>query len=452
MAETTKIPPQNLEAEQSVLGALMIDKNAITKVADMLSPEDFYKPAHVKIYDAILSLFNKLEPIDIISVTNRLKESHTFQDVGGSTYLTHLIDAVPTSSHVEHYAKIVKEKKILRDLINVSAEITENALNPEAQDIERQLDEIEQKVFSISQRSVAQNFRSLKDELHEAYERIERLHQGEGRLRGVPTGFTELDGILSGLQRSDFIVVGARPSLGKTSFALDIARHVGVKEKIPVGVFSLEMSREQVIDRLIASESHVALWKLRTGRLDETDFQMLQKGLDELSRAPIFIDDTPSPNILQMRAMARRLQAKHGLALLIVDYLQLIQPRTNFESMVQQITEVSRGLKALSRELNIPILALSQLSRAADQREVKIPRLSDLRDSGSIEQDSDVVLFIYRKDRDKQTLSDEPPLDDEIENTAEIIIAKHRNGPLGVIKLKFDPDKVSFRNIDRAHS
>ena len=452
MAETTKIPPQNLEAEQSVLGALMIDKNAITKVADMLSPEDFYKPAHVKIYDAILSLFNKLEPIDIISVTNRLKESHTFQDVGGSTYLTHLIDAVPTSSHVEHYAKIVKEKKILRDLINVSAEITENALNPEAQDIERQLDEIEQKVFSISQRSVAQNLRSLKDELHEAYERIERLHQGEGRLRGVPTGFTELDGILSGLQRSDFIVVGARPSLGKTSFALDIARHVGVKEKIPVGVFSLEMSREQVIDRLIASESHVALWKLRTGRLDETDFQMLQKGLDELSRAPIFIDDTPSPNILQMRAMARRLQAKHGLALLIVDYLQLIQPRTNFESMVQQITEVSRGLKALSRELNIPILALSQLSRAADQREVKIPRLSDLRDSGSIEQDSDVVLFIYRKDRDKQTLSDEPPLDDEIENTAEIIIAKHRNGPLGVIKLKFDPDKVSFRNIDRAHS
>ncbi len=452
MAQTSKLPPQNLEAEQSVLGALMIDKDAITKVADILMPEDFYKPAHTKIYEVIISLYSKLEPIDIVSVTNRLKESQTFQEVGGSTYLTHLIDGVPTSSHIEHYAKIVKEKKILRDLINVSAEITEEALNPEAGDIERQLDDIEQKVFSISQRSVAQNFSILKEELHEAYERIERLHQGEGRLRGVPTGFPGLDSLLSGLQRSDLIIIGARPSLGKTSLALDIARHVGVKEKLPVGIFSLEMSREQVIDRLIAAESNVALWKLRTGRLDETDFQMLQKGLDELSRAPIFIDDTPSPNILQMRAMARRLKAKYGLALLVVDYLQLIQPRTNFESMVQQITEVSRGLKALARELNIPILALSQLSRAADQREIKIPRLSDLRESGSIEQDSDVVLFIYRKDRDKPTLSDEPPLDETIENTAEIIIAKHRNGPLGTVKLKFDPDRVSFRAIDAVHS
>ena len=430
----------------------MIDKDAITKVADMLLAEDFYKPAHTKIYEAVLSLYGKLEPIDIVSVTNKLKESQTFQEVGGSTYLTHLINAVPTSSHIEHYAKIVKEKKILRDLISVSAEITQDALSPVSEDIEQQLDAIEQKVFSISQRSIAQNFRSIKDELHDAYERIEKLHQGEGRLRGLPTGFTELDALLSGLQRSDLIVIGARPSLGKTSLALDIARHVGVKEKVPVGVCSLEMSREQVIDRFIAAESHVALWKLRTGRLDEMDFGMLQKGLDELSRAPIFIDDTASPNILQIRAMARRLQAKHGLALLIVDYLQLIQPRTNSDSMVQQVTEVSHGLKGLAKELNIPIVALSQLSRATEHREIKIPRLADLRESGSIEQDSDVVLFIYRKDRDKQILSDDAPLDDTIENTAEIIIAKHRNGPLGVVKLKFDPDKVSFRNIDKVHS
>lgn len=441
-----KLPPQNLEAEESILGALMIDKEAIFKIADVLTPIDFYKPSNEKVFAAILKLFEKHEPIDILSVTNRLKEDNLFQNVGGNIYLTQLIESVPTSSHITHYAKIVREKKILRDLINASAEISEQAFNP-VDDVDHVLDSIEQKIFAISQHSVSHRFINIKDELHLAYERIEKLHDGQGRLRGVSTGFTELDNYLSGLQKSDLVILGARPSVGKTSFALDIARHVAVKEQKPIGIFSLEMSREQVIDRLIAAESHVPLWKLRTGRLsNDTDFELIQMGLDTLSRAPIFIDDTPSPTILQMRSMARRLQSEHGLSLLIVDYLQLVQPRTNSDNTVQQITDISRGLKSLSRELNVPVLALAQLSRAVEQREAKVPRLSDLRDSGSIEQDADVVLFIYRADKDKNN-----PTPEE-QNTTEIIIAKHRNGPLGTVKLKFDTEKVSFRNIDKQHN
>ena len=356
-----------------------------------------------------------------------------------------MINAVPTPSHVGHYATIVKEKKILRDLIGASAEITEQAFGKN-DDLETVLDDIERKIFSISQRSVTQNFVPVKDELASAYERIENLHRGDGRLRGISTGFQEIDNILSGLQKSDLVVLGARPSLGKTSFALDIARHVVVKQNEPVGIFSLEMSREQVVDRIISAEAGVPLWKLRTGRLtDDADFGLIRNALDTLSRAPLFIDDTPSPNILQMRAMARRLQSNHGLSLLIIDYLQLIQPRTGGDNMVQQITEISRGLKGLARELKVPVLAVSQLSRAVDQREIKVPRLSDLRESGSIEQDADVVMFIYRKDRDKMSV------DPNEENIAEIIIAKHRNGPLGTVRFKFDQERATFRPIDKVH-
>ncbi len=446
MPDHLKLPPQNIEAETSVLGALMIDKNAIVNVADTLTAEDFYKPSHGKIYEAILALYQKNEPIDILSVTNKLKTDNHLQDVGGSTYLTELINSVPTASHVQHYANIVKEKKILRDLIKISAEITEDAFD-ESDDLENVLDGIEQKIFSISQRSITQKFIAVKDELQSAYERIERLHRGEGALRGLATGFPELDNILSGLQNSDMVVIGARPSLGKTSLALDIVRNVAIKQEKPVGIFSLEMSRDQLVDRLISVESQVPLWKLRTGKItDDTDFQLVQAALDSLSRAPIFIDDSSSPNILQMRSMARRLQSEHGLSLLVVDYLQLVMPRTKSDNMVQQITEISRGLKGLARELNVPVLAVSQLSRAVDQREVKVPRLSDLRESGSIEQDADVVMFIYRKDRDKLSVTPDE------ENTAEIIIAKHRNGPLGTVKLKFDADKATFRSIDKYRS
>jgi replicative DNA helicase len=445
MTNNLKLPPQNLEAEQSVLGALMLDKNAIINVGDILIPEDFYKPAHVKIYDTILKLYEKREPIDILSVTSKLKNENLLQEIGGNSYLTQLIESVPTSAHVEYYAKIVKEKRVLRELIKTSAEITEHAVDA-TQDVETLLDAIEQKVFAISQHSFSQKFTKLKDELRDAYERIAKLHQGEGGLRGVPTGFTEIDNMLSGLQKSDLVIIGARPSLGKTSLALDIARHAASKEKIPVGIFSLEMSREQIVDRFIASEAQIPLWELRTGRLrEDEDFELIQQALDQLSQAPIFIEDTPSPTILQMRSMARRLQAEHGLGLIIVDYLQLIQPRMHSDNLVQQVTEFSRGLKSMARELNVPVLALSQLSREVDKREVKKPRLSDLRESGAIEQDADVVMFIYRKDKDQSS-----PNSDE-HNTAEIIIAKHRNGPTGSIKLKFDPEKASFHTIDKYH-
>jgi len=437
-----KLPPNNVEAEQSVLGAILIDKDAIIRVSDILKPEDFYLPAHERIFKTIIELFERHKPVDILSLTNRLKEKNLLKDVGGSSYLADLTNQVPTAANVATYAKIVKEKKILRDLIRASSEITEDAFgNPS--EIEDLLDNIEQKIMAVSQSSLSQNFIQIKDELKTAYERIEKLHQRKGAIRGVPTGFSGLDNVLSGLQRSDFVVIGARPSLGKTALALDVTRNAAMKSGIPVGFFSLEMSREQVIDRLISAESQVPLWKLRTGRIsDDSEFEMIQYALDRLSRTPIFIDDTPSPNIMQMRSMARRLQIEHGLGLLVVDYLQLITPRTGSDSMVHQITEISRGLKALARELKVPVLALSQLSRAVDQREQKQPRLSDLRDSGSIEQDSDVVMFIYRKDRERMDL---PP---EEQNVAKIIIAKHRNGPLGSIELKFDSERVTFKDIE----
>ncbi|PIY59415.1 replicative DNA helicase [Candidatus Wolfebacteria bacterium CG_4_10_14_0_8_um_filter_37_11] len=440
-----KLPPQDIEAERSVLGALMLDKNAIIKIADLIIAEDFYQPSHSKIFNSIYELFNKNEPIDILSVSNKLKNKKQLNDVGGSTYLSELISGVPTATHISHYAKIIRDKKVLRDLITTSSEIAEKVFGSQ-KDSEHILDEIEQKIFSIAQKSSLKNFVLLKDELKDAYERIEKLHQGEKRLRGVTTGFNEIDHYLSGLQKSDLVILGARPSVGKTTFVLDIARNAAAAGHA-TAIFSLEMSREQVVDRLIAAEARVPLWRLRTGRLtDEIEFQMIQEALDKLSQLQIFIDDTPSPNILQLRSMARRLQVENkNLGLIIIDYVQLVLPRTNSENMVQQFTEISHRLKALARELNLPILAVSQLNRAVDQREVKIPRLSDLRETGSWEQDADVVMFIYRKDRDKQN----PTLEEQ--NMAEIIIAKHRNGPIGSVQLKFDPEKVSFSQLDKTH-
>lgn len=441
-----KLPPQDIEAERSVLGALMLDKDAIIKIADLINPNDFYSPSHGKVFETIMELFERNEPIDILSVTNKLKAKNLLSEIGGTAYLTDLINTVPTAAHISYYAKLVKQKKVLRDLISASSEITERVFDT-SENPEDLLDDVEQKIFSISQKSRPQKFVPIKDELKEAYERIEKLHQGERGLRGITTGFDELDNYLSGLQRSDLIILGARPSLGKTALCLDIARNAAIKSNLPIGIFSLEMSRDQVVDRLIAAEAQVALWKLRTGRLsDEIEFEMIREALDRLSRAPIFIDDSPSANIIQIRSMARRLQAEQGLGLLIVDYLQLIQPRNYTESLVQAMTEVSRGLKSLARELEIPILAAAQLSRAVEQREVKIPRLADLRESGSIEQEADVVLFIYRKDRDRL---EAPP---EEQNTAEIIIAKHRNGPLATVQLKFDQEKVSFRSIEKIYT
>lgn len=441
-----KLPPQDLDAEQSVLGSILIDKESFYKVADTLMPHDFYLDAHKKIYESIIELSEKNQPLDILSVGSKLKEKKQLKDIGGQSILTSLVNSVPHATHVAHYASIVHKKSMLRKLIETSYQISQLGYKEE-EDVEVLLDEAEQKVFQIARRANTQNFGELKSSLEGAFERIDKLHKGDGELRGVPTGFTKLDDILAGFQNTDLIILACRPSVGKSSLALDIARHAAIKKKIPVGIFSLEMSLDQIVDRFIAAEAGIDLWKLRTGRLSSkgefNDFVKIQAALGTLNEAPIFIDDGLTSSVLQMRAMARRLQAEHGLGLLIVDYLQLIQPRTSTENMVQQITEISRSLKALARELKIPVLALSQLSRAVEQRHPPIPKLSDLRESGALEQDADVVLFIYRDLR-----TDNP----EKENLAEIHIAKHRNGPIGKIELFFDKHSASFRNLDKHYS
>jgi len=435
-----KLPPQNIEAEKCVLGSLMIDKEAIAKVVDFLRTEDFYKEIHQKIYQAILDLSERSEPIDFISVSNRLKEKGELEEIGGKTYLTDLINSVPTAYNVLNYAQIVAKKKVLRDLISASHNIALLGYNEE-DEIEVILDKAEKNIFSITQRSVTQKFLPIKEALGEAFERVDLLSKREKKFRGVPTGFKGLDNILSGLQRGDLVILASRPSLGKSSLSLAIAKNIAVKEKQSVGIFSLEMSKDQIVDRLIAAQSGVDLWKIRTGMLNEDDFLAIQNALGVLSEAPIFIDDFASTTVLQMRAMARRLQAEHGLELIIIDYLQLIEARNPNLSMVQQVTENSRALKSLAKELNVPVLVLSQLSRAVEQRSPQIPRLSDLRDSGSIEQDADVVMFIYREDRYNSSTPRK--------NIADIIIAKHRNGPLGKVELYFDEQLATFRDIEK---
>lgn len=441
-----KLPPQNIEAERSLLGSLMLDKNAIIKVADFLQTRDFYKKIHQEIYQAILELFDKGEPIDLLTASTRLKEKNLLEEIGGNSYLTELINSVPTASHILNYAKIVQRKRILRDLIETSQEIGAMAYN-ESEDVDVLLDQAEQRIFSIAQKSLTQSFLPVKATLEEAFERIERLSKHQGAPRGVATGFRDLDNILAGLQNSDLVILASRPSLGKSALAVNIAANIAIGEKIPVGIFSIEMSKDQVVDRLIAGAANVDLWRLRTGRLstegDDNDFSRIQHALGVLSEAPIYIDDAAISNILQMRAMARRLQADKGLGLIIVDYLQLMEPRNPSATMVQQITEVSRSLKSLARELNVPVLALSQLSRAVEQRSPQIPRLSDLRETGALEQDADVVLFIHREDRYHP--------DTVRKDIADIIVAKHRNGPVGKIELYFDEGRVSFRNLEKGY-
>ena len=437
-----KLPPQNLEAEKSVLGSVLIDKGSIEKVVDILKSNDFYSRQNQLIYEAMTRLLEKNEPIDILTVSNKLEESGEIENAGGAAYLTSLLGITPTSAHILNYAKIVRRKKILRDLID-SAHKMIGLGHQEEESIEKILDQAEQNLFAVSQRSLTQEFTALKEELHEAFERLERLHKGDGALRGLSTGFVDLDSILAGLQKSDLVILGARPSLGKTSLALDIARNAAKKENAGVGVFSLEMSKDQVIDRILAAEAGVGLWKMRTGHLtssgDFNDFSKISSALDSLSQVPIFIDDMASPTVLQIRAMARRLRSKSNLGLLIVDYLQLVQPRSDIDGYVQQVTDVANSLKALARELNIPIIAVSQLSRAVEARPDQRPRLSDLRESGGIEQAADLVMFIHREDKVRR--------DSDRKNIAEIIIAKHRNGPTGAIQLYFDEEEVSFKNL-----
>lgn len=441
-----KLPPQSIEAEQSLLGSLMLDPESIFRVVDFLTARDFYKKAHRDIYEAITTLLNRREAIDLLSVSTHLKEKKLLKEIGGKSYLTSLVNSVPTASHAVHYANIICKKRVLRDLIGFGQEISISAYD-EGKDVDLLLDEAERKIFSISQGSSRKNFSAIKDTLEGAFERIEHLSTEEGKARGVPTGFSDLDSILSGLQKSDLIVLAARPSMGKSALASNIARNVAMQKKVPVGIFSLEMSVDQIVDRLISDISGINLWKLRTGNLkktgDNNDFDRIRESFEELSDLPIYIDDSVSFNVMQMRTMARRLQAEKGLGLIIVDYLQLMQPRAQTDSLVQQMTEISRELKTLAKELDIPVLALSQLSRAVEQRTPQVPRLADLRESGSIEQDADVVMFIYREDYYRQ--------DTSRKNISDIIIAKHRNGPVGKVELYFDQNTASFRNLDKRH-
>jgi len=438
-----KIPPQSIEAEQSLLGSLMLDKDAIIKVVDFLQARDFYKGIHQEIYAAMADIFGRGEPVDVLSVSTRLKEKEKLEVIGGNAYLTELINSIPTATHVFNYAKIVQKKRILRDMIEASHEIGLMGY-AEDEDVEELLDQAERKIFSIAQKSLSQSFIPVGATLEEAFERIDRLSKHGGEMRGLPTGFTDLDNILAGLQKSDLVILASRPSVGKTALAVDIARNIANKTKLPVGLFSLEMSKDQVVDRLIASQAGVDLWKLRTGRLSnegpDNDFTKIQQALGVLAETPIYIDDSASTNILQMRALARRLQAAKGLGLIIVDYLQLMESRNTQVNAVQQVTEISRSLKGLARELNIPVLAISQLSRSVEFRSPPRPRLSDLRESGSLEQDADVVLFIYREKEMGETVPS---------NIAEIIIAKHRNGPVGAVKLFFDSERVTYRNLEK---
>lgn len=438
-----RVPPQNTEAEAALLGSIMLRPEAMNEVMDLIGADSFYAERHKIIFKTMLELFGKGNPIDILSMSARLGENGQLESVGGTGALAELLSGVPSSTNAKHYAEIVQKKYLMRNLIGAAEYISELGFDERA-DLEELLDQAEKKIFEVTNFSGTHKFIELKDTLSEAWERLDRLHNSQDTLRGVPTGFKELDNKLSGLQKSDLVILAARPSMGKTSLALDIARQAAVNHKIPVGIFSLEMSSQQLVDRMLAAASNVDSWKLRTGKglSLEDDFARIRTAMDELSQAPIYIDDQPGNNILKMRSVARRLKSEKGLGLIIVDYLQLMVPtnaRQN-DNLVQQVTEISRSLKHLARELDVPVLALSQLSRAVESRGGK-PRLSDLRDSGSIEQDADVVMFIHREDKYRED-SDRP-------NIAEIMIEKHRNGPTGKAELYFDERKASFVPLEK---
>ena len=435
-----RIPPQNLESERALLGSIMLKPEGMNDAIDYVSAESFYAEKHRIIFQAMLDLFSKSEPIDLVSLSSKLKERKKLDSAGGNSFLSELVNSVPSASNLVHYAKIVQKKYVMRGLIDASLHIGELGYSEE-QELEELLDKAEKKVFEITNAPVGQKFISIKDTLGKVWEQIDRLHNKKNEVRGIPTGFQDLDNLLAGFQKSDLIILAARPSVGKTAFALDIARQASVNHNIPTGIFSLEMSSDQLVSRMLAAQSRVDAWKLRTGKLTmDEEFEKLQSSISKLSKAPIYIDDKPSNTIMGMRSTARRLKSEQGLGLIIVDYLQLITPHKNYDSMVNQVTEISRSLKGLARELEVPVLALSQLSRAVESRGGK-PRLSDLRDSGSIEQDADVVMFIHREKDDEN--------DAGKSNATEILVEKHRNGPTGKIDLYFDDKKSTFLSVDK---
>jgi len=438
-----KIPPHSLEAEKALLGSVMIRGEAMHDVSDIISEQSFYSNIHRMIWAVLMELHTKGSPIDMLTLSARLKEKEQLEQCGGMAFLTELINTVPSSTNAIHYAEIVEKKHSMRELLRAAEQISSLGYDEESE-LHELLEKADKALYNVTSKTGSHKFIALKDTLHEAWERLDHLHKTKDELRGVPSGFPEIDNKLSGFQKSDLIILAARPSMGKTSLALDIARKAAVNYKIPVAIFSLEMSSQQLVDRMLAAESQVDSWKIRTGHnlSVEQDFKAIGEAISRLSDAPIYIDDQPGNNILKMRAVARRLKSEKGLGLIVVDYLQLMLPTStkNNDNLVQQVTEISRSLKNLARELDVPVIALSQLSRAVEQRGGK-PRLSDLRDSGSIEQDADVVMFIHREsDQDAGGRKEE----------AELLIEKHRNGPTGTVKLFFDSKKTTFMSIDKA--
>lgn len=424
-----RIPPHSIDAEECVLGALLLDRDAVIAVAEFLDSEDFYDERHKEIFLCALELYEERVPVDVLTIAEKLKKRKVLKKVGGVSYLAELANKVPTAAHVEHYGRIVKDAATKRSLMRAASTLLDLSLD-EGLAASELLDKAESHVFSITQKHLARAFTPVKDALAESFDRLDELHKKAEGLRGVPTGFRDLDDTLAGLQRSNLIILAARPGIGKTSLALNIAQSLAVKYKLAVGFFSLEMSKEELVDRLLVAQADIDAWKLKTGRLSEEDFTKLSNAMGELAEAPLYIDDTPALSILEMRTKARRLQVEVGVELLIVDYLQLARSR-QLENRVQEVSEISQGLKNLARELKTPVLAVSQLSRAVEQRGRKRPQLADLRESGSIEQDADVVMFLWRED------------EEDIENVS-LDIAKHRNGPLRSIKLRFRGDRIRF--------
>jgi len=447
MSPDIQIPPHSTEVEQSVLGALLTDGEAIIKIADFLSAKDFYDPAHKEVYEAIMELYNSHRPIDLLTVTTELRDSEKINAAGGSAYLAELTTVVPTSANIIQYAQIVKKKATLRKMIKAGEAVKALGYDEDAM-VEEQLEKAEKEIFQITQTFLKDRFVHIRDILSERYEKFAQMHEAkeEEKMKGISTGFQTLDFRLSGLQPSDLVIVAARPGMGKTSLLLNIAQNVSIKFGKTVGVFSLEMSKEQLVDRLFSSMMGVDSWKLQKGKLEDSDFQRMGPIMDELNKANIFIDDTVSSTIHELRAKARRLQMEHGLDLIIVDYLQLMSAGTNMYAgnRVQEISEISRSLKSLGRELHVPILAASQLSRAVESRPGNIPQLSDLRESGSIEQDADVVLMLYREDMYEED-SDRPGICD-------VYIRKHRNGPTGRFELMFKKEQMRFFDVDKVHT
>ena len=434
-----KTLPNNEEAERSVLGAILIDKDSINVVSEFLRPTDFYNETNALIFEAMLDLYDERKPIDLVTVTDFLKKKKQFSKID-SSYFTELVESVPTAANVEHYGRIVKEASTKRALIHAGTNIAEAGYD-DKKEVKEILDTAESSIFSISQGNITRGFIPIRDTLTQSFDRIDELHKGGEGLRGVKTGFTELDNVLSGFQKANLIILAARPGQGKTAITLNMAQYIATQDKRPVAIFSLEMSKEELVDRFLVSQADVDAWRLKTGKLSEEDFTKLSDAMGQLAEAPIFIDDTPGLNLAEMRSKARRLHMEHGLGLIIVDYLQLVDPGRKVESRVQEVSIVSQGLKNLARELNVPVLSASQLSRAVEQRGERRPQLSDLRESGAIEQDADVVMFLYRPDVDFDITNHNIP--------TKILIAKHRNGATGEIDLLFRGDRIRFYNVEK---